>query len=624
MQKRPVRYRGAALLFLALSAILLWLLAGYAAAENRELYLTPLPADARGWEIYRVEQGEKVPLPPAEIPASGETVYLSRVLEPAWESEGYTFLELDGAAYQSSIFLDGELVYTAAPGSGEAVGQACFPDEYPVVPGTGESVRVTLPPGWGGRELTIAVRPGEWAGTPTVILTSAAIETENMVSAANRFGMHAAAYAAACLLLVGLLCFGAVQGRRDWALLLLALAALTQALYWLWEFDMRFGASFAPDSPLAALFPALFVLLSQLFLAMQLERRRWCLALTGIGGAAALAAPLLSALPHPAWLQPSLLASGPLVGLAALLAFGIREGLRGSRAFRLFFAGLGLLAGGLVLCCLVSPERRGALAAYAAGVLRQARLGSPEALLNWIGTSLFLLSALLGVDRSVRRAAELRMELELMSAQNRLTLENLRLAQSGSEALARARHDMLGHLYTIQALSREGDQARLEAYLAQLTRETERLPRLRFTGHPVVNAILAQAAGRADRAGVELRCQVKLPDTLPIPDGDLTALLTNLLDNALAGAAGAPPGRRWAELAMHIRGRYLFVEGRNSYAGELDRDEATGLYRSHRGVGHGWGMKSMQDVARRHESDLQAEGRDGVFLVRTALLMPEP
>ena len=50
MQKRPVRYRGAALLFLALSAILLWLLAGYAAAENRELYLTPLPADARGWE----------------------------------------------------------------------------------------------------------------------------------------------------------------------------------------------------------------------------------------------------------------------------------------------------------------------------------------------------------------------------------------------------------------------------------------------------------------------------------------------------------------------------------------------------------------------------------------------
>jgi len=41
------------------------------------------------------------------------------------------------------------------------------------------------------------------------------------------------------------------------------------------------------------------------------------------------------------------------------------------------------------------------------------------------------------------------------------------------------------------------------------------------------------------------------------------------------------------------------------------------------GTGHVWGVKIMEDIARRYQGKLQVEGRDGVFLVRTALLMPQ-
>lgn len=55
----------------------------------------------------------------------------------------------------------------------------------------------------------------------------------------------------------------------------------------------------------------------------------------------------------------------------------------------------------------------------------------------------------------------------------------------------------------------------------------------------------------------------------------------------------------------------------------MTQDGKTGLYRSDRGAGHGWGMKIMEDIARRYQSELLAAGKGGIFTARTALLMSE-
>ena len=85
--------------------------------DEEELFLTPTFADAGGWDIYRLDDaGGRVALAPKEAAETTGTVYLSRVLDPAYEESGYTTLELDGPV---SVFLDGELLYTTAPGSGD-------------------------------------------------------------------------------------------------------------------------------------------------------------------------------------------------------------------------------------------------------------------------------------------------------------------------------------------------------------------------------------------------------------------------------------------------------------------------------------------------------------------------
>jgi len=228
--------------------------------------------------------------------------------------------------------------------------------------------------------------------------------------------------------------------------------------------------------------------------------------------------------------------------------------------------------------------------------------------------------AILGSLRRQILYYEARNRQDLFATRDELAQENLRILQEGTAALSKARHDILGHLNTLQALTEQKEYGRMEEYLEQITQQARMIVPLKLTDHPVANAVLLQYAERAKQAGTRFECHAELPSSLPVPDSDLSSFLTNMLSNALKAAQGEGG---WIEVTIHIRGKYLFLECQNSYSGTLERDELTGLYLSNEGAGHGWGMKIMEDIARRYQGELQAEGKDGVFLVRTALLMPE-
>ena len=433
--------------FLLLCALALFFFSRYARSGGETVALTPIPTDALGWDIYTWEEDGPQPLPAGTAAQTDQTIYLSRRLDPAWEEAGHTYLELE-PTWQFSLFLDGTLFYTTTPGSGDRVGEVAFPAEYAGVAGIGEPVRCTLPPGYGGRTLTVAARRAdEYPATPSMALTHGELVTRDTVALTNRLGMPAAAFAVAALCLLGLFCCTLFFGKLDRSLLLLALAAACQSLYWLREFDMRFQMRLPLNIPLAAVLPQLFLLLPLAWLISRMGRwRRWCALAAGLLGAAALLRPVWDVPPCPVWLYDALM----LACLAVTLVFAALELAGGNRTFSLFFRASALLCAVFLLCCVLSPS-----------------------------------------------------------------------------------------------LGRYG------------------------------------------------------------------------------AAADVPEGQpRWVEITMHIRGRYLFIEGRNTCARAPEPADGGGRFRSAKGPGHGYGLKIMEGVARRYQSELRLEAKDGIFTAQTALLMP--
>lgn len=610
--------RGLALLFAAAAFGAAALLAAYGRAGMQPAVLTPYLADARGWQIYSLENGRRVAREPAALQQQGGIFYLSRVLGAEYERAGYTQLELDGTR-PSAVFLEGELLYTTCPGV-KSIDGAPFPAGYAGLGGRGERVQVSLPAGYGQRELTLAVQGSGGKGTPMVALTSQAIFEGETAAAATRTAMPAAAFALAALLMLGLTLYQGAAGRWDLSPLLLAACALVQMLYYLQRYELFSAAPYLLNNRLAGFYRPLAAYLPMVFLLLHMRRqRRRCAAPLLVCIAAGLVPPcanLLGADLGGLYL-PLELAVYPALGVLAV--FSALEYREGNPVFRLAAPGMALAALAAAAAYPLSLAGSGEYAAYLRFLL-----STPFYMQGWIGAALFTLCAGASALLAVRRTAAAQGEVQALQVKNGLAAENLRIVQQSSEALAAARHDMRHHLAAIAQLNQAGERQRLAAYVEQVAGKTEAAAPLRFTAHPTVNAILAATSAKAQAAGVELRLNVELPPTLPLPDTDLCSFLMNLLDNAVQGAAQAPAGGRWVEFTMHVRGRYLFIGAENAYEpGGVQFDPATGLPRSQRGEGHGYGVKILQSVARRYQSELQVEAGPERFLVRTALLLPQ-
>ncbi len=200
------------------------------------------------------------------------------------------------------------------------------------------------------------------------------------------------------------------------------------------------------------------------------------------------------------------------------------------------------------------------------------------------------------------------------------------MVQESDESLRRMRHETVNHYTVLQKLSQAGAWDRLEKYLAGLLADVEAVPAMAYVAHPAINAVLTIMLARAQKLGIKAEYEVSAPEILPFPDTELCTVLMNLLQNALDANALAPEGeKKWLRVSIHIRGAHLYIGVENPRFGPVKYNEETGLChttKEDRTI-HGYGLKAVQAVAQKYQSELLLEFPDGLFSAATALQMPE-
>lgn len=226
----------------------------------------------------------------------------------------------------------------------------------------------------------------------------------------------------------------------------------------------------------------------------------------------------------------------------------------------------------------------------------------------------------------IRRRSERETELQVLSARESLTREQLATVLESAAALGELRHEVKNHYLVLQNLSRTGETERLDAYLSELVSDVSSIPALTYAPHPAINAVLTVMLARAQKQGVEVERRIDVPETLPFPDTELCMVLMNLLQNALEANALAPDGaRKWLRVDLHIRGVHLYIGVENSRFAPVDYDAERDLCRTTKEdkSAHGYGLKAVQAVARKYQSELLLKFPDHTFSAATALQMPD-
>lgn len=428
--------------------------------------------------------------------------------------------------------------------------------------------QIALPAG-GGETLVVELRAlSDAAIVPPVLRLSAdPTDQAGTIAYANYYGLPAGASALAAVLLWGLFLLGLTHGERNLPLLLPTLAAILITGH---RLAAGYGAYFLPQ--------ALQGLLSS----------QW------LEGLAALS-------------------------LAAYLILH-RE--------RSFWKALGRSAawsaGALALAALFSHLRGGYLAQYLAILADQLRAGVWSGTLYWLIWWLALVCAALSAWDLARFILQTRSAAQALALKNQLVMDNYRSIEEKLRENARLRHGFSAQVAVLDAAVRDRDWAGVERCVDSWKRDGGR-EQARFTEHTAVNAILQHAAGRAKEAGIAFEVSAIVPRSLPIPDGDLCALLINMLDNALEGAERTPAGReKVIRFRMRVDGKFLPILCENTFDGHVETDQ-DGAVKTTKAdpAAHGFGLAQMRAVAEKYDSVLSVSWTDERFTVQTAPQFPE-
>lgn len=156
----------------------------------------------------------------------------------------------------------------------------------------------------------------------------------------------------------------------------------------------------------------------------------------------------------------------------------------------------------------------------------------------------------------------------------------------------------------------------------------------RLCQHPVADALLKAKMAQAEKEGTELVVHADVPYELELPDAELCAVLSNLINNAVAAAARVASAsadrdttsseRPQVTVAIGSTRGYLAVRVENPYPPEEDamlRELAASrrtpypTERAHDVPQHGWGLSIVRELTEAREGSLELEVADGRFRV---------
>lgn len=187
--------------------------------------------------------------------------------------------------------------------------------------------------------------------------------------------------------------------------------------------------------------------------------------------------------------------------------------------------------------------------------------------------------------------------------------------------MAILRHDERHNASLVAAYLDAGETDKIRELLHEINRALDETCAMTFCENVALSGILSNAAGLAEKNGVDFRCEAVVPAELSISEFELAAVAANLTENAIRAAAALPAGReRYVKFSAHPVKSQLIVEVSNPYGEKIELSPQTGLPVSERGEGHGYGLRSVRSFAEKNGALFSYDTEDGVFSVR--LLFP--
>lgn len=234
----------------------------------------------------------------------------------------------------------------------------------------------------------------------------------------------------------------------------------------------------------------------------------------------------------------------------------------------------------------------------------------------WMIIAMVILSGVIGIVMlEVNSAYEKEKELvQLKSDQAKLLEQEYTSLNNTYTVNAKLFHDLHNHIGTLRyLLNNEKYKAAVE-YLDELQAPVKEMTEKKWTGDDTIDYLINSKFVRAQEHSIKLEVHVEFPKYTNIKGADLSAIIGNLLDNAIEAAKQVnEEANRFVKLTIRRINQMLVIKVENSFATELvEKDGQLQTTKTEGGL-HGWGIKSARTAAEKYDGTVMTSTDEGVF-----------
>ena len=178
------------------------------------------------------------------------------------------------------------------------------------------------------------------------------------------------------------------------------------------------------------------------------------------------------------------------------------------------------------------------------------------------------------------------------------------------------RHDMKNYIADMDALMRQDGQRvqpEMRKYLDSLQRSVDQLDMKYHTGHPVTDVVIQRYVQLAERDGIRFETDFVFPTGRKIDAFDLSIIMNNALENAIEACRKQTSGEKWIVLNAFRRENMFFMIFRNSFDGEVSRENGKMKTTKQDTKNHGYGLQNIGACAEKYYGRVETKITEGCF-----------
>jgi len=227
--------------------------------------------------------------------------------------------------------------------------------------------------------------------------------------------------------------------------------------------------------------------------------------------------------------------------------------------------------------------------------------------------SCFCCTFVLGLQSGMLQTEGLRHDLEVVKQLWEQDRKQYELSRENIDIINIKCHDLRFRLQSLRTTEGEISKEELEEIENAITIYDSRIA----TGCEPLDTILTEKSLYCSKNGIRFNCMADGSKLSFMAPADIYSLFGNVISNAVEAVRKVEDSEyRVITFVVRQVGEMLLVEAENYYAGTLTMHAGALVTSKEDKVNHGYGMKSIQMLAKKYGGDVDLETEDNIFTIK--------